>query len=371
MKYILFLLFPIGLFAQKATIVKDGSDYKILETNGTLSGSMIFSGGNISGFTNDAGYLTSEVDGSTTNEIQTLSLVGTTLGISSSATTVQVDPSITNEAQTLSYASGTLTLSAANGSGGGSVSLDNYSSWSVDTDANSPLGIGSGTELTFAGGTDITTSRSGATVTIAYTGSGGSNVYTANGTITSDRTLTLGTNQFYINGTNNSLWFHPAFSRMTYSTRMIDIDGTDILLDAGTLNYTFSDTGIGIGGDKGSSGEVLTSKGTSSAPAWQYPEQNKVFSGFVTSATVTPTNFAPVMLASNISTATLTLTSFSSGDYKEIWATGSATVNVQPEAGSSLYINNSLYSNGSPYTMVIGSKMEIIHNGSDYYGVVF
>lgn len=94
--------------------------------------------GNISQWTNNLGYLTAEVDGSITNELQTLSLSGQTVSISSgnsfvipTQTTVltssqvtnaltyvplqiEVDGSITNEIQTLSVNGQNLSLSGAN-----------------------------------------------------------------------------------------------------------------------------------------------------------------------------------------------------------------------------------------------------------------
>ncbi|NCP67276.1 hypothetical protein GW756_02555 [bacterium] len=50
----------------------------------------------VSDFTNDAGYLTTEVDGSVTNEIQDLSRTGNTLSLSSDATTVDLSDYLDN-----------------------------------------------------------------------------------------------------------------------------------------------------------------------------------------------------------------------------------------------------------------------------------
>lgn len=57
------------------------SDYLYSTSDQILGG--LWSGVNISEFNNDAGYITGEVDGSTTNEIQTLSLTGSTLSLTS------------------------------------------------------------------------------------------------------------------------------------------------------------------------------------------------------------------------------------------------------------------------------------------------
>lgn len=76
---------------------------------------------NVSSFTNDSGYLTAEVDGSVTNEIQTLSLSGSSLSISggnSVTLPAEVDGSVTNEIQTLSLSGSSLSIS-----GGNSVTL--------------------------------------------------------------------------------------------------------------------------------------------------------------------------------------------------------------------------------------------------------
>ncbi|MFL5752248.1 MAG: hypothetical protein ACJ76F_02485, partial [Bacteroidia bacterium] len=86
---------------------------------------------NVSSFINDSGYLTAEVDGSTTNEIQNLSLSGSSLSISggnSVTLPAEVDGSITNEIQTLSLSGSSLSISGGNSvtlpAGGGGGTLD-------------------------------------------------------------------------------------------------------------------------------------------------------------------------------------------------------------------------------------------------------
>jgi len=70
-----------------------------------------------------AGYLKTEVDGSTTNEIQDLSLTGNTLSLSNDPTTVNLDKYLDNtDDQGLQMSSDVLTIEG----GTGSVDLKNY-----------------------------------------------------------------------------------------------------------------------------------------------------------------------------------------------------------------------------------------------------
>ena len=120
----------------------------------------------VSTFTNDAGYLTtfSEVDGSVTNELQTISKSGSTVTLSDGGgnftdantqlsetqvdafvanngyLTTEVDGSITNEIQNLSLSGSTLSISSGN-----SVDLQDASVWdtnSVGTYYSNPVAIG-------------------------------------------------------------------------------------------------------------------------------------------------------------------------------------------------------------------------------------
>jgi len=75
------------------------------------------------------------------------------------------------EQATRELLSGTGLIGFNNTTGVISTTADNYSSWSVDTDTNSAIGIGSGTILEINGGTGITTSHSGNTITITNTNS--------------------------------------------------------------------------------------------------------------------------------------------------------------------------------------------------------
>lgn len=73
-------------YLQTETDPAGGTAYTITGTSQLLSVPYALHAGNIptnvSSFTNDAGYITAEVDGSVTNEIQTLSVSGSTLTIS-------------------------------------------------------------------------------------------------------------------------------------------------------------------------------------------------------------------------------------------------------------------------------------------------
>jgi hypothetical protein len=122
---------------------------------------------NVSSFTNDAGYLTTftEVDGSITNELQTISKSGNTVTLSNGGgsftdkdtklnetqvdnyvanngyLTTEVDGSTTNEIQTLSISNDTISLS----NGGGVVKLPSGGSSSLWTAAGSDIERTTGT----------------------------------------------------------------------------------------------------------------------------------------------------------------------------------------------------------------------------------
>jgi len=87
------------------------ADAQTLSWNGS-NGELSISGGNTVGL--DGRYLTAEVDGSTSNELQTLSQSGNTVTLSNGGGTVNVDPSVTNELQTLSLTGQTLAISSGN-----------------------------------------------------------------------------------------------------------------------------------------------------------------------------------------------------------------------------------------------------------------
>lgn len=95
----------------------------------------------LSNYTNDAGFLTSEVDGSTTNELQTISLATNTLSLSNSGGSVDLSGYLDNtDAQTLGLVTNTLSIS-----GGNSVDLSGYLD---NTDAQDLSLIGNTLSLT-------------------------------------------------------------------------------------------------------------------------------------------------------------------------------------------------------------------------------
>lgn len=122
-------------------------------------------------------FLTAEVDGSVTNEIQTISLVGSTISLSSGGGSISnndADASVTNELQTLSKTGNQLTLSNS----GGTYSVAD--SDSVTTNEGSlSVGAGTGTTsiinsntsgstgITISAGSNVTVTELGNTITIA------------------------------------------------------------------------------------------------------------------------------------------------------------------------------------------------------------
>ena len=63
--------------------------------------------------------------------------------------------------------SGTGLIGYNSGTGAISTTADNYANWNINTDTNSAQGVGSGVTMKIEGGSGITTSHSGTTVTIA------------------------------------------------------------------------------------------------------------------------------------------------------------------------------------------------------------
>ena len=71
------------------------------------------------------------------------------------------------DAQVRGLLSGTGLIGYNNSTGVISTTADNYGSWNINSDTNSAQGVGSGVTMKIAGGTGITTSHSGTTVTIS------------------------------------------------------------------------------------------------------------------------------------------------------------------------------------------------------------
>ncbi|QQS18764.1 hypothetical protein IPL68_01675 [Candidatus Saccharibacteria bacterium] len=92
----------------------------------------------VDAYANNNGYLTSEVDGSITNEIQSLSLVANVLSISGDPGTINLAPYLDNtDAQTLSYNTGTQILTIAGGNTADLSSLlDNTDSQAISRTGN-------------------------------------------------------------------------------------------------------------------------------------------------------------------------------------------------------------------------------------------
>lgn len=187
-----------------------------------------------------------EVDGSTTNELQTLSQTGNTITLSNGGgsfnlptftdtdaqslslngnnlsisngntvvlpTFVEVDGSTTNELQTLSQTGNTITLS----NGGGSFNLPTF----TDTDAQSltltgnTLSISNGNSVVLpnprvVGGTNVTVTGNGSTATPFLVSSIDTSLYANNGTINQATTVN---NNRIVNMNNRNIWFNTSSS---------------------------------------------------------------------------------------------------------------------------------------------------------------
>ncbi|GEM_PF-1396407 len=120
----------------------------------------------VDAFADNNGYLTTEVDGSITNEIQTLSISGNSISLSNSGGTVtlpaEVDGSITNELQTLSISGNDISLSNS----GGTVTLPAEVDGSITNEIQT-LSIS---------GSDLSLSNGGGTVTLPSGGGGGDEI---------------------------------------------------------------------------------------------------------------------------------------------------------------------------------------------------
>lgn len=91
----------------------------------------------VDAFVSNNGYLTMEVDGDATNEIQDLSRTGNTLSLSNDATTVDLSPFLDNtDAQTLSLTGTDLSLT-----GGNSTSLSALQRLLEDTDQDTKIQV--------------------------------------------------------------------------------------------------------------------------------------------------------------------------------------------------------------------------------------
>jgi len=124
---------------------------------------------NLSNYTNDAGFLTTEVDGSTTNEAWTVDGDGGDTEVISNQTLLFAGSGIAST----SYSSGsnTLTITATEVDGSTSNELQTYGH-SGTTSYTNTLSDGGGS-FTLQGGTNVTLNHTAGTVTINASGSGG------------------------------------------------------------------------------------------------------------------------------------------------------------------------------------------------------
>jgi lipopolysaccharide export system protein LptA len=157
---------------------------QILKSNGTVWGcandtDTQLSEAQVDAYVSNNGYITTEIDGSVTNEIQSLILSANILSISS-GNSVNLSPYLDNtDNQALAWSGGTRTLSIANGGsvvipdadtlGGLSCMTNQIAAWSGsswgcanDTDTTYTAGTGisfAGTTISATLGTDITSSE--------------------------------------------------------------------------------------------------------------------------------------------------------------------------------------------------------------------
>jgi hypothetical protein len=180
-------------------------------------------------------YLTSEVDGSLTNEIQDLSLSGNTLSLSSDATTVNLAPYLDNVTTNLSV-----------------------------TGTSSPLTLNSsdGTDVTITAGTNVTLSGSSGNITINATdtnsggtvtsvnGTGGTGISVTGGPITNSGSLTItNTAPDQVVTITGATGTYPNFTLPTYDdgqtlTLLDSINRVFRLAISGGNTVSFKDQGI-------------------------------------------------------------------------------------------------------------------------------
>jgi hypothetical protein len=185
-----------------------------------------------------------EVDGSLTNELQTLSQAGNTITLSNGGgsfnlptftdtdaqslslsgnnltisngntvvlpTFAEVDGSVTNELQTLSQAGNTITLS----NGGGSFNLPTFTDAQSLTLTGNTLSISNGNSVVFpttnvVGGTNVTVTGNGSTATPFLVSSIDTSLYANNGTINQATTVN---NNRVVNMNCRNIWFDTSSS---------------------------------------------------------------------------------------------------------------------------------------------------------------
>ena len=195
-----------GTNTDNQTLSLSGSDLSITGGNSINISSINtnLSETEVDAFANNNGYLTSEVDGSTSNEIQTISRSGTTLTLSNSGGSVSVadnDNSTTNEIQNLSVATDVLSLSGSAATVDLSVYLDdtNLTEAEVDAFANNNGYLMS--EVDGSTSNEIQTiSRSGTTLTLSNSGGSVSVADNDNSTTNEIQNLSVATDVLSLSG---------------------------------------------------------------------------------------------------------------------------------------------------------------------------
>lgn len=142
---------------------------------------------NLRQFVTGQNYLKTEVDGSITNELQDLSRTGNTLSLSGDASTVDLSPFMDNtDSQDLTIAGNIISLSGD----ATPVTLPAEVDGSVSNEGSLTVAVGGAndsqihsntsgsTDVTISGGTNVTVTEAGSTITIASTAGGSTVGYT-------------------------------------------------------------------------------------------------------------------------------------------------------------------------------------------------
>jgi hypothetical protein len=172
----------------------------------------------VDAFVANNGYVATEVDGSVTNEIQTLSVSGSTATLSNGGGAISIndaDASITNEIQTVTLSGSTATLS----NGGGSFSVN-------DADANATNEIQA-------------LSVSGSTVTLSN-GGGSISINDADASTTNEiQVLSVSGSTATLSNGGGSISINDADASATNEIQTLSISGSDLTI-SGTGGNTIT-----------------------------------------------------------------------------------------------------------------------------------